>query len=58
MRVVTIKIPEDLLEMIDAIASEKKLNRSELIREVMSEYVKKCMEKKAVGRLKVEKIKI
>ncbi len=44
---VLITIPESLLDEIDAVADSEKTSRSELIRQVMKEYVdkhnKKCL---------------
>ena len=42
---VLITIPESLLDEIDAVADSEKASRSELIRQVMKEYVDKCKKK-------------
>jgi len=59
MRVVTFKIEEDALELVDKIAIEKGLYRSEVIREAVKEFIRrKLLEKESVPVAKVEKIKL
>ena len=59
MRVVTFKIEEDVLELVDKIAIEKGLYRSEVIREAVKEFIRrKLLEKESVPVAKVEKIKL
>jgi len=59
VRVVTFKIEEDALELVDKIAIEKGLYRSEVIREAVKEFIRrKLLEKESVPVAKVEKIKL
>jgi len=59
VRVVTFKIEEDVLELVDKIAIEKGLYRSEVIREAVKEFIRrKLLEKESVPVAKVEKIKL
>ena len=49
MRVVTFKIEEDVLELVDKIAIEKGLYRSEVIREAVKEFIRrKLLEKESI----------
>jgi len=58
MRVVTFKIEEDLLELLDKYAIENNMFRSEAIREAIEHFVKENMKKETVTVAKVEKIKL
>jgi metal-responsive CopG/Arc/MetJ family transcriptional regulator len=58
MRVVTFKIEEDLLELLDAYAINHKLNRSEAIRKAIEEMLKPYYEKQTYPPAKIEKIKL
>jgi len=58
MRVVTFKIEEDLLELLDRYAIIYNLNRSEAIRKAIEWFVKKELEKDTVPVAKVEKIRL
>ena len=56
MRVVTFKIEQDTLELLDKYAIKYKLNRSEAIRKAIEMLVKEEIEKETVPVAKVEKI--
>ncbi len=58
MRVVTFKIEEDLLELLDRYAIQNHLYRSEAIREAIRHFVKKQLETETVPVAKVEKVKL
>ena len=58
MRVVTFKIEEDLLELLDRYAIKHKLNRSEAIRKAIEDLVKADLANETIPTLKVEKIRI
>ena len=58
MRVVTFKIEEDLLELLDMYAIKHGLNRSEAIRKAIENLVKEEMSKEVVPPGRVEKIKL
>ena len=58
MRIVTIKMEEDLLEQLDAFAIRNKLNRSEAIRLAIQKMLKEEQKKMTVHKAKVEKIKL
>jgi len=58
VRVVTFKIEEDLLELLDRYAIINNMYRSEAIREAIKHFVKKQLEKENVPVAKVEKIKL
>ena len=55
MRVVTFKVEEDLLELLDRYAIKYGLNRSEAIRKAIEALVKQELEKESVSIAKVEK---
>ncbi len=55
MRVVTFKLEEDLLELLDRYAIKYGLNRSEAIRKAIETLVKQELEKESVHVAKVEK---
>ena len=55
MRVVTFKIEQDTLELLDKYAIKYKLNRSEAIRKAIETLVKGELEKETVPTAKVEK---
>ncbi|BCU69542.1 ribbon-helix-helix protein, CopG family [Stygiolobus caldivivus] len=58
MRVVTFKVEEDLLELLDRYAIRYNLNRSEAIRKAIESLVKTEMDKETVPVAKVEKVKL
>lgn len=58
MRVVTFKVEEDLLELLDRYAIRYGLNRSEAIRKAIETLVKGELEKETVPVAKVEKVKL
>jgi metal-responsive CopG/Arc/MetJ family transcriptional regulator len=58
MRVVTFKIEEDLLELVDRYAIIHNMYRSEAIREAIKEFVMKQLKTETVPVAKVEKIKL
>lgn len=58
MRVVTFKIEEDLLTLLDKYAIKYGLNRSEAIRKAIEDLVKADMANETVPVLKVEKFRI
>ena len=58
LRVVTFKIEEDTLELLDKYAIKYKLNRSEAIRKAIETLVKGELEKETVPVARVEKIKL
>jgi metal-responsive CopG/Arc/MetJ family transcriptional regulator len=55
VRVVTFKVEEDLLELLDRYAIKYGLNRSEAIRKAIEALVKQELEKESVSIAKVEK---
>jgi metal-responsive CopG/Arc/MetJ family transcriptional regulator len=55
MRVVTFKMEEDLLELLDRYAIKYGLNRSEAIRKAIEALVREDLEKENVPTAKVEK---
>ena len=58
MRVVTFKIEEDVLELLDKYAIENRLYRSEAIREAIKRFVREQLETEIVPVAKVEKMKL
>jgi len=58
MRVVTFKVEEDLLELLDRYAIRYNLNRSEAIRKAIETLVKGELEKETAPVAKVEKIRL
>ncbi len=58
MRVVTFKIEEDLLELLDRYAIKYNLNRSEAIRKAIETLVRGELKKETVPVAKVEKMKL
>ena len=58
MRVVTFKIEEDLLTLLDRYAIKYGLNRSEAIRKAIEDLVKADMANETVPVARVEKIRI
>ncbi len=55
MKMITVKMEEDLLEQLDAFAIRNKLNRSEAIRLAIRKMLKEEQEKMTIPRAKVEK---
>jgi len=58
MRVVTFKIEQDTLELLDKYAIKYKLNRSEAIRKAIETLVKGELEKETLPTAKVEKFRL
>lgn len=58
MRVVTFKIEEDLLTLLDKYAIKHGINRSVAIRKAIEDLVKADMANETVPTLKVEKIRL
>ncbi len=58
MRVITFKIEDDLLELLDRYAIKYNLNRSEAIRRAIDRMVKEEFSKEVVPPIKIEKIKL
>lgn len=58
MRVVTFKVEEDLLELLDRYAIRYNMYRSEAIREAIKNFIKRELEKETVPVAKVEKIRL
>ncbi|QIW23401.1 ribbon-helix-helix protein, CopG family [Sulfolobus sp. S-194] len=58
MRVVTFKVEEDLLELLDRYAIKYGLNRSEAIRKAIESLVKTEIDKETVPVAKVEKVRL
>jgi metal-responsive CopG/Arc/MetJ family transcriptional regulator len=58
MRVITFKIEEDTLELLDKYAIKNKLNRSEAIRKAIETLVKGELEKETIPTAKVEKMRL
>ena len=58
MRVVTFKIEEDLLELLDRYAIKYGLNRSEAIRKAIEDLVKAELKSEVAPVLRVEKVRI
>ncbi len=55
MRIITIKIEEDLLELLDAYAIRHRQYRSEAIREAIKLLLEKELKESKVKQAKVEK---
>jgi metal-responsive CopG/Arc/MetJ family transcriptional regulator len=55
MRMITVKMEEDLLEQLDAFAIRNNLNRSEAIRLAIQKMLKEAEKKTTVPKAKVEK---
>ncbi len=55
MRIITIKIEEDLLEMLDGYAIRHRMYRSEAIREAIKLLLEKEKKENRVTQAKVEK---
>ncbi len=55
MRIVTIKIEEDLLEMLDGYAIRHRMYRSEAVREAIKLLLEKELKESKVKQAKVEK---
>ncbi len=58
MRVVTFKVEEDLLELLDRYAIRYNLNRSEAIRKAIMEMVTDEIKHETVPPARVEKMKL
>ena len=55
MRIVTIKIEEDLLELLDAYAISHRMYRSEAVREAIKLLLEKEKKESRITQAKVEK---
>ena len=58
MRVITFKVEEDLLQKLDKYAMNHKLNRSEVVRLAIIEFLDNHARNKENDEVKVEKIKL
>jgi metal-responsive CopG/Arc/MetJ family transcriptional regulator len=58
MRVVTFKVEEDLVELLDRYAIRQGLNRSEAIRKIIEQVVYEDLSHDAIPVAKVFKIKL
>jgi metal-responsive CopG/Arc/MetJ family transcriptional regulator len=58
MRVVTFKIEDDLLELLDRYAIKHNLNRSEAIRRAIEQMVEEDFSKEVIPPMRIEKIKL
>lgn len=58
MRVVTFKVEEELLELLDRYAIKYGLNRSEAIRKAIEKMVRDELSKETIPVARVEKIKL
>jgi len=58
MRVVTVKMEENLVEQLDRYALRYGLNRSEAVRKLIEQVVKEELSKETIPLAKVEKISL
>jgi len=58
MRVITFKVEEDLVELLDRYAIRYGLNRSEAIRKIIEKVVNEEISKDTVPPARVEKIRL
>ena len=58
MRVITVKVEEDLLELLDRYAIKHGLNRSEAVRKAIEKLIKEDMDNETTPPATVEKIKL
>jgi len=58
MRVVTFKVEEDLLQLLDMYAIKYRLNRSEVIRKAIEKMVREEIENEKTPKAKVKVIKL
>lgn len=58
MRVITVKVEEDLLELLDSYAIKHGLNRSEAVRKAIEKLIKEEMGNETTPPATVEKIKL
>jgi metal-responsive CopG/Arc/MetJ family transcriptional regulator len=58
MRVVTFKVEDNLLELLDRYAIKYNLNRSEAIRRAIERMIKEEFSKEVIPPAKIEKIKL
>jgi len=58
LRVVTFKVEEDLLELLDRYAIKYNLNRSEAIRRAIEQMIKEEFKNEIIPPMKIEKIKL
>lgn len=58
MRVVTFKIEDDLLKLIDEYAKKNRMTRTDVIRTALTKFVREELAKEVLQTAKVEKIKL
>ncbi|MCP6729962.1 MULTISPECIES: CopG family transcriptional regulator [Metallosphaera] len=58
MKVITFKVDEDLLIMLEAYSMNHRLNRSEAIRKAIEKMVKDEISKEKVPKARVEAVKL
>jgi metal-responsive CopG/Arc/MetJ family transcriptional regulator len=58
VRVITFKVENDLLELLDRYAIKYKLNRSEAIRRAIERMVREEFKDEIIPPMKIEKIKL
>jgi len=58
LRVITFKVNEDLLELLDKYAIKYNLNRSEAIRRAIEQMIKEEFKNENIPPMKIEKIKL
>ena len=58
MRIVTFKIDDDLLELIDAYAKKNGMTRTDVIRTALMKFIREELAKEVLPPAKVEKIKL
>ncbi|AZI75930.1 ribbon-helix-helix domain [Sulfolobales Beppu rod-shaped virus 1] len=57
MKVVTFKIQDELLELVDSYAIKHGLNRSEVIRRAIEKMIKEELKNETIPKARVEKIR-
>lgn len=61
LQIISIKLPEALLEEIDAIARELNIPRSEVVRKAIIKYIEDYHKKKIIGsdpRIKIVRVEV
>ncbi len=58
MRIISVKFPEELIEMLDAYAFRSGKNRSDVIREALKTYLDNNAAKHAFSRAAVRRVRI
>ena len=56
MRIITFKLPEDLLEELDRYASAHGRSRSDVIREAIKSYINYCPQPRCQPRIRVRRV--